>query len=103
MATKPIKQKLNLTISSDARRKARRLARKQRRSLSTLFEHLIDKEYEKTAARQRRPLRNVIEHGLAIAAGVSVLFAAQAQFPSPGCKHFCLPQSFPLHDTLPQS
>lgn len=38
------KQKLNLTISNDARAKAKRLARAQRRSLSTLFEHLVDQE-----------------------------------------------------------
>jgi len=103
MSTKPIKQKLNLTISPDARRKARRLARKQRRSLSTLFEHLIDKEYEKASKSRRLLSGGTFSRGLAIAAGVSAMFAAQAQFPSPGCKHFCLPSDFPLHDTLPHS
>ena len=52
------RKKLNLTVSPAARRQAEELAARQHRSLSNLFEYLIDlelqREQKRTAAEQER-------------------------------------------------
>jgi hypothetical protein len=39
---------LNLTVAPDAKERAKELAKKTRRSLSSLFETLVDEEWERT-------------------------------------------------------
>jgi hypothetical protein len=42
-----LKEKLSLTIRPASRTKARKLARRGHRSISSLFEHLIEVEYQR--------------------------------------------------------
>jgi len=51
-AEQRLKRKLNLTVHSDVKRKARRLARQRYRSVSSLFEVLIDKEHARVFPRK---------------------------------------------------
>ena len=44
----PKKARLNLTVIPDFKRKANKLARERRRSVSALFEDLIDEEWQRT-------------------------------------------------------
>jgi hypothetical protein len=46
------KHKLNLTVAGDAKERARELAKKTRRSLSSLFETLIDEEWERANVKE---------------------------------------------------
>src|SRR5215813_1818050 len=48
------RKKLNLTISTAARLQAEQLAQKQHRSLSNLFEHLVDLETRRVQDRHTR-------------------------------------------------
>jgi hypothetical protein len=50
-----LKQKLSLTVSPEMRIKAKKLARKQHRSISSLFEYLVSMEDLKLKNRNGRP------------------------------------------------
>jgi hypothetical protein len=50
-----LKEQLSLTISPEMRAKARQLARKQRRSLSSLFEFYIAVDWEREKQKPKDP------------------------------------------------
>jgi predicted transcriptional regulator len=49
------KERLNLTVRDDFKNKAATLAEKRRRSISALFEDLIDEEWERTGRSKEEP------------------------------------------------
>ncbi|MEY2500564.1 MAG: hypothetical protein QOI07_898 [Verrucomicrobiota bacterium] len=49
------KERLNLTVRDDFKSKASKLADKRRRSISALFEDLIDEEWNRTARSAEHP------------------------------------------------
>jgi predicted transcriptional regulator len=51
-----MKQRLDLTVTEEFKKKAKRLARKRRRSISALFEDLIESEVEREKKAKRKKL-----------------------------------------------
>jgi hypothetical protein len=49
------KERLNLTVRGEFKRKAAALANRRRRSISALFEDLIDEECSRNARADERP------------------------------------------------
>jgi hypothetical protein len=59
VSKRKLKQKLSLTIKPEIRAKAERIARREHRSVSSLFEYLIHLEYLKL--KPEKPKRGEIE------------------------------------------
>jgi hypothetical protein len=55
---KQLKQKLSLTVTPASRAKAERVAAREHRSVSSLFEHLIDLEFRKIAGTRSKRRSN---------------------------------------------